>query len=141
MSEQLEPKIKITKIKDAQAAGTSAVTSNEIDQKGFDGFIAMTAFGTAAAGNTAKLQSTDTTGSGYADVAGSGCGDASNPNVVIACHKPVNRFHEIVCARGTSSTMGDMWLIQYGCMTEAQINDVAATLDVRSLVSPAFGTP
>jgi hypothetical protein len=67
----LSETVKIIKVADHSAAGTSAVTSAVVDTAGHRGCLFLTSFGTAAANNTVKAQSgTNPTVTDAADLVG-----------------------------------------------------------------------
>lgn len=137
---QLTTQLSITKI-DGAGAATGGVNHTAIDMDGYDGLLILTSFGTPAADNNFKLQSSDASGSGYADVAGSAVNDGvTTKNFAIELYHPLKRYHRLVSTRGTSSTVNDIWVIRYKGRKRAIDNAVSAGLVVKQLVSAAQGT-
>ena len=65
----LSENVKITKIADHSAAGTSDVTSSELDMAGFKHVMFCTSFGTAASGNLITMHQGTVSGTVAATVA------------------------------------------------------------------------
>src|SRR6185295_2381456 len=84
---------------DTVAAGTSQQTSSAIDMANCDGAIIITGFVTKAADNLAKLQYSDSSGSGYVDYTSGGVtsiGDVNTGICVFSVHKPTKRYIKAV---------------------------------------------
>ena len=142
MSEQFSANVKITKVKDAVAAGTTSQSSSTVDMLGYEGVIFLASFGTAAANNSFNIQGSDDDSS-YNDIAGSSVvNSTTDKNFFIDMHKPLkHRYYQLIALRGTSTTIENMWAIQYGAHSEAVVNVVSTKLFGKALVSPADGTP
>lgn len=138
----LSGKVKILKVQDHTGAGTSAVTSDEVDTAGYNGVLFITSFGTAAANNTLKAQQDTVTGmASAADLAGSSVASGtSDEDVWIDVYKPLERFVRVVAARGTSSTLESIWAILYEPRTSPVDNTTTGTIVGELHVSPAEGT-
>lgn len=103
-------------IKTPQIAGTSAVTSSEIDMQAngsFDSVCVFVHFGTAAANNTAHVEAATASGGSFIDLTGSSVASGSNSLVAIDCPYVPQRYLQVVLARGTSTTVDLMWAIKY----------------------------
>lgn len=137
---QLSNSIKLTKVTDHTAAGTSAVNSGSVDMAGFEGVIFISSFGTAAAGNTVEAaQSTDD--SSFADLEGSSVtSGTSDEDVWIDIYRPQERYVRAEFARGTSSTLESIWAIQYGARKQPVDNTTSGTIIGEASVSPSEGT-
>lgn len=135
---------KITMAKAAQTAGTGAVTSDIIDMAGFEGVLFLTRFGTAAANNSVKVQQDSAAAMGSAaDLEGTSVvsgADPSNEAIYVDVYKPQERYVKLYVTRGTSSTLGEIWAIQYGCRNAPQTHAVSGTLTGEAHVSPDEGT-
>jgi hypothetical protein len=139
----LVDKIKMLKIQDHTTAATSAVTSDAVDMQGYEGVLIFSSFGTAAAGNTIKLQQSDDDGAtdAYSDLEGTSVSSGtSDEDVWIDCYKPAKRYIKAVFARGTSSTLESVWAIRYDARTLAVSNVVSGTIIGEKFVTPAEGT-
>ena len=128
--------IKITKIQDHTAAGTSTVTSDEIDMAGYDGVVFVTSFGTAASGNLITMHHGAVSGTVAASVALLASG-TSDEDVILDVQRPIFRYLKCVATRGTSSTLESMWAIQYKARAEPVTNAVSGTLVTATFNAPA----
>lgn len=139
---QLSKAVKIIKVQDHTAAGTSAVTSDTVDTSGYDGVMFITSFGTAAAGNTLKAQQdTDSAMGTAADLAGTSVSSGtSDEDVWIDIYRPRERYVRVVAARGTSSTLESIWAVLYGAAAKPVSNVISGTIIGEAHVSPAEGT-
>lgn len=138
---QLSSRVKITKVADHSAAGTSAVNSTGVDMTGWDGVLFITSFGTANANNTVNAaQSTDD--SSFTDLEGSSVASGStDEDVWIDVYRPLERYVRLEAARGTSSTLESVWAIQYAGGRKFPIdNTTSGTIIGEAHVSPAEGT-
>lgn len=142
----LSDNVKITKVADQATAATSTVTSAAVDMAangGWDGVMFLTSYGTAAADNLIKAQQSSDDGSAdaYADIAGSEInGGASDEDQVLDIFQPQERYVKCLAQRGTSSTSGDIWAIQYRGRSLPVTNTVSGTIVVQQLNRPAEGT-
>lgn len=133
---QLMENVKVTKLADPTTAGTSTITSSSWDMQEYEGFVLLTAFGTAAANNTVKIQDSSDN-STFADVANSSTvNGTTDKNFAIEVYKPKNRYHQAVFARGTSTTIDNVWLIRFGGKVKSETNLVSGSLFTNSLISP-----
>lgn len=141
MHGNLSGSIKITKVQDHTAAGTSAVTSDALDMSGFAGVLFLTSFGTAAANNT-LLAAQDTASNGsFTDLLGTSItSGTSDEDVWIDITSPLKRYVRVEVARGTSSTLESIWAIQYGAAAEPIDNTTAGTIIGEAHLAPAEGT-
>lgn len=139
----LADKVKLLKIQDHTTANTTAVTSDAVDMQNYEGVLIFSSFGTAAAGNTVKLQQSDDDGDAdaYSDLEGTSVSSGtSDEDVWIDCYKPSKRYLKAVFARGTSSTLESVWAIRYDARTLAVSNVVSGTIIGEKFVTPAEGT-
>jgi hypothetical protein len=136
----LSKNTKITKIIAAQAAGTGTTNGSTLDMQGFEGVMFVGgAMGTADAGNYVKAQQgAQSDLSDAADLEGTKItpgddGDAINLDL----YRPTKRYVRPVAVRGASSTLGDLYAIQYsGC--KPPLDDSAVDSELH--VSPDEGT-
>lgn len=129
IAKYLSDDCKLTKISDPTANGTTAVVTAEVDMVGFEGVLFFTSYGTAAANNIATVQASATTGA-EADTTTTCTSGTSDEDVIIDVFQPGYRFLKLSCARGTSSTLGDIWALQYGARSKAQTSDLTGTANV-----------
>lgn len=143
MQGALSENIKFLKIKDPTADGTSAVTSDAIDTQGYDGVCVLASFGTAASGNTIKLQQSDDDAAtdAYSDLEGTSVtSGTSDEDVYADAPKPRKRYVKAVVARGTSTTLGDVWALLYNPHVLPVDNTASGTIAGEINPSPAEGT-
>ncbi len=135
--------VKLTKVADAAAAATTDVTGATLDMAGFDGVMFFTSFGTAAADNTMHVeQGAAAAMSDAADLAGSEVDvGASDEDVWVDVLRPRERYVRAIVTRATSSTVGDVWAIQYRAKDGLPVSNVTSgTINGKQLVYPAEGT-
>lgn len=137
----LSKNVKVTKVIPAAGAGTGTTNGTEVDMSGWDGVMFVGgAIGTVNSGNYFKLQQDTVTGMGSAaDLEGTKLVPTVNANaVVIDLYRPLERFVRPVCVLGASSTLGDLYAIQY--MAKEVPTSQATGIDTELHVSPAEGT-
>jgi hypothetical protein len=112
--------VKITKLNDATAAGTSAINSGVVDMAGFDGCVFLTSTGTVLATGTAtiKVQQDAAVGMGAAaDLLGTSqafVDTDDNKSVAVDIKRPLERYLRLVINRATAnSDWGPIWALQY----------------------------
>lgn len=143
MAKLLSEMVKMTKVADHSTAATSDVTSSSIDMKGYESVLFVTSFGTAASGNTLKVQQSSDDGStdAYSDLEGSSVSSgSSDEDVWIDVYMPTKRYVRVVAARGTSSTLESIWALQYGASSVPVDNTTSGTITGETAISPAEGT-
>jgi len=134
--------VKITKVADTTANGTTTVNGSVIDMQGFEGVLFVTNIASAAANNIMKVQQGQVSNlSDAADLAGSGqTSGASDEVVAVDIYKPLERYLRPVVVRGTTTVLGEIYAIQYRSRRKPQSNVISGTINSRVLVSPAEGT-
>lgn len=136
--------IKITKVADASASGTTAVNGNALDMSGFEGVLFVTTIATANAGNFIKAQiGAVADGSDAADLAGTKVTPAANTNAVwldIYRADPAQRYIRPVVVRGAASAVGEVYAIQYESRKQVVNNNIANTITGKLVISPYEGT-
>ncbi len=139
---QLSNGIKLTKVKDVTADGTSAVNSDGVDMQGWEGVIFFTSFGTAAAGNTMNGAQGADNASDWVDLAGTAVSSgSSDEDVWLDIKNPTDRYVRCELARGTTTTVGDIWALQYGKNGKMPIDNAhTGTIAGEAHVTPAEGT-
>lgn len=139
----LSDNVKILKIKDHSADGTSAVTSDAIDMLGYDGVLILTSFGTAASGNTIKAQQSDddAAADAYSDLEGTSVtSGTSDEDVWIDIKSPQKRYVKCVSARGTTTTQESVWAFLYRARSLPVDNTTSGTIAGEQFNAPAEGT-
>jgi len=141
----LNSNIKITRVANAAAAGTSAVNGSAIDMLGFDGVMFVAAVGalTATQVTSLKAQEGDTS-SPTADLAGSLVGPLadgdSNKCLVLDIYRPLKRYIRPVLNRATANAVVDgIWAIQY-CGHKAPTSHDTSVAASKVKASPIAGT-
>lgn len=131
---------KIVLAKTAQGAGTDAVTSDVIDMAGYSEITFVGGFGTANAGNYAKVQQdTVAAGTSLADLTGTKCG-AGEAHFAVSVVKPKERYVACVLTRGASTTTTPLYAILSKPKVGPVSSDLTGTLDAEVHISPAEGT-
>ncbi len=130
----------LTKVQDITTAGTSAVNSDSVDMLGYEGAWFFLSYGTAAADNTLNAaQSADD--SAFADLLGSMVTpDATTEDLWIDVYKPTDRYVRCELVRGTSTTVGDIWCIQYKSRKAVVDNNTTGTIEGELNVGGVEGT-
>lgn len=112
--------VKITKLNDASAAGTSVINSAVVDMAGYDGVVFLTSTGTVLATGTAtvKVQQDTAVGMGAAaDLLGTSqafIDTDDNKSVAVDVKRPLERYLRLVITRATAnSDWGPIWALQY----------------------------
>jgi len=133
--------VKVTKVIAAAAAGTGTSNGTILDMSRFEGVMFVGgAMGTANAGNYIKAQQDTASGGGtMADLEGTKITPGDNDDsICLDLYRPLERYVRAVVVRGASSTLGDVYAIQYGAGKPPVDN--ADEVDTELHVSPAEGT-
>lgn len=143
----LNEEIKIVKVEDHTAAGTTDVTSDGVDLSangGWDGVLFITSVGTAAADNLmhAEQSSDDGSADTYGDLEGGeiDLSGASDEDQWLDVFRPTKKWVRVVAQRGTSSTQESIWAILYRGRQKKYSNLTSGTIYGKALISPAEGT-
>jgi len=120
------------------ATGTSTITSAAYDMAGFTGVAAFVRLGTPAANNDIRVQQATTSGGSYNDLAGTKVTHATNNQLMVDVYKPQKQFIKISVARGTSTTIDALVVVQYGARNRPVTQPAASTSE--QWVAPAEGT-
>lgn len=139
--------VKITRVMNAVAAGTTDQNSSILDMQGFEGVMFIASFGTLTATQVTSIkaqQDTDSAGGTMADLAGTAVGplaDAdSNKMLVLDVYRPEERYVRCVVDRGTANAVIDgIVAIQYNCH-KAPITQGTTVSASEASQSPAEGT-
>lgn len=143
----MNEEIKLIKVSDVTAAGTTTISSTGVDLSadgGWDGAFFFGSFGTAAADNLLHVEqsSDDADADAYADLADSqvGAGAGSNEEQWVDIFRPQEKWLRVAADRGTSTTIENMWVILYRGREKPYDNNTVGTIKGVALVSPAEGT-
>lgn len=139
--------IKITRVMNAVAAGTTDQNSSEVDMQGWDGVMFIAAFGALTATQVTQIkaqQDTATGMAGAADLAGTLVGPLAdgdgNKCLVLDVFRPQERFVRCVVDRGTANAVIDgVIAIQYRGR-KAPVTQGSTIAFSEAHVSPAEGT-
>jgi len=133
-----------TKVADYASAATSDVTSASVDMTDYDSVIFLISYGTPAANNLihAECSSDDGSSDTFADLEGSevDLSGASDEDQWLEIHQPPERYVRCVAQRGTSSTLENIWAIQFNAKSIPTDNLTSGTIYGKSIVQPAEGT-
>ena len=138
--------VKITKVANATAAGTSAINSSVVDMQGYDGCLFLTTAGAITAGGvqSLKVQQDEAVGMGAAaDLAGTNitvADDDNNQSFWLDVKRPRERYLRLVISRATqNSVWGEIYAIQYRGRSLPVSNNVTDTITGEKHESPAEG--
>lgn len=142
MARNFLSRVKLVKVADVQASGTSAVNSSIVDTGGYEGVVFFTSFSTANATNSMKVQTSATNATDdMADVTGTSVtSGSSDEDVVVEVHKPPQRYARVVITRGAATTVENIWCALYGAGAQISNNQVSGTQAAEVHGSPALGT-
>ena len=142
MARNFLSKAKLVKVSDHTAAGTTDVTSSIVDTAGYQGVVFLTSLSTANATNTITVQqNTANQTTGMADLAGTAVtSGTTDEDLIVEIGSPVERYLQVVVARGASTTCESIWAVLYGGDNQLAGNSVAGTQIAELHVSPAEGT-
>jgi hypothetical protein len=140
----LSSMIKITKVANHTAAGTTDVESASVDMAGYESVLFRTSYSVAAADNYLKAQqsSDDGVADGWSDLEGTKVltgASPSNEDTWVEVFRPTKRYVRAVAVVDTSSTVESIWADQYGAR-ETPTNSVSGTIIGETHASPDEGT-
>lgn len=143
----LSKQVKLQRVENAAAAGTTDLTSDWVDTQGFEGVMFVAAFGTITAGAVTTIkaqQAAASDGTGAADLEGTSitvADDDDNQIAAIDIFRPQERYVALVVDRGTQNAVVDgVIAILYGPRELPTTHDTATVVSVETHVSPAEGT-
>ncbi len=143
----LSKEVKVTRVMNAVAAGTTNQNSTVLDMQGFEGVMFVAAFGALTATQVTSLkaqQGTLSDGSDMADLAGTLTGPLAdtdgNKLLVLDVFRPQERYVRCVVGRGTANAVIDgVIAIQY-CSRKAPTTHDTTVAFSELHVSPDEGT-
>ena len=144
----LSENVRIVRLMNAVAAGTSDQDGTGIDMQGWDGVMFIALLGTLSASQVTSMKvqqsSDDGSADAYTDVEGSDSGnlddDDDNDQIVIDILRPEERYLRPVLLRGTGNAVIDgIVAIQYKAR-ETPITDHSTVVKIERLSSPVAGT-
>jgi len=144
MADNFLKQMKITRVSNAVAAGTTEIDCTSVDMLGFESVIGVAAFGTLTSGAVTALKwqgSTDN--STWSDLTGTALSiadTADNKLLVSELVKPLYRYVRLVITRGTANAVLDSaTCYQYGARVLPTTNDTTVAASEQNF-SPAAGT-
>lgn len=143
----LQKEVKVTRVMNAVAAGTSDQNSSVIDMQGWDGVTFIAAFGAITSGAVTSVkvqQGTDGTVTDAADLEGTAvtvADDDDNQVAIVEVYRPRERYVRLVVDRGTQNAVIDgVIAIQYNGRKQPSTHDSTTVISAESHNSPAEGT-
>lgn len=147
MFHNLANEVKVTRVMNAVAAGTSDQTSSSVDMQGWDGVMFITAFGTITTGAVTSVKLVQDTASNLgsaADLAGTAqtvADDDDNQVVIHDIYRPQERYVGVVVDRGTQNAVIDgITAIQYKGRKQPTTHDSTTVIGCETYNSPSEGT-
>lgn len=140
--------IKITRVANSAAVGTTAVNGTVLDMSGYDGVLLFVAAGTITDG-TVELKAEGgavSDGSDAQDLAGTGttlAATADNDVALLDLYRPLQRYIKPVVLRAGGSTgavLDGVFAVQY-CASHKPTTQDATVAATNLVISPAYGTP
>lgn len=139
--------VKVTRVMNAVAAGTSDQEGSVLDMQGFDGVVFVAAFGTLTASQVTSLKAQQGAASNLSDAAdleGTATGPLAdgdgNKLLVLDVYRPQERYVRCVVDRGTANAVIDgVIAIQYAG-AKLPIAQGSTVAFAEAHVSPAEGT-
>lgn len=134
---------KQTRVINATAAGTSAVTGSAIDMQDFEGVVCYASLGTLTATQVTLLKAQGSSDNGvldaYADITGAATAAAadadSNKMLVLDVYRPQKRYIKFIVSRGTANAVVDGAVaVQYGAKHKPTTNDATTTSQTKTFV-------
>lgn len=142
----LSEDIKITKVQNATAAGTTDVTSDSVDMQDYDSvlfrFTVGTITGSAVTSVHAEQSADDSTFNDLADTNITIADDDDNQVFWLEIVRPTDRYVRIIVDRATqNAVVGEIYADQYAGHKKRPIsNNVTDTITGESHLTPAEGT-
>lgn len=143
----LAKNVKVTRVMNAQSAGTTDVNGSVVDMEGFEGVCFLVFFGTIDANAVTSIkaqQGAESDLSDAADLEGtkvSVADDDDNKVAILDIYKPQERYVRVVVDRGTANAVIDGAVaIQYGARELPTTHDSSTVLDCEVHASPDEGT-
>jgi hypothetical protein len=134
----LSEDVKITTVAPV-ATGTTTITGSALDMAGYDGALFIVRLGSPATNNNLRITQCDTTGGSYADLEGTLVGNHATDNpLIVDVKRPREQFLKYSIARGTTSTIDIVTIIQYRARTRPVSQPSGTQLEKYSW--PAEGT-
>jgi hypothetical protein len=139
--------IKVTRVMNAVAAGTTAQNGSSVDMTGFDGVLFVALFGALTATQVTSLKAQQSADDGsaddFSDLTGTLTGpmgdDDDNKGAALDVFRPEKRYVRPVIGRGTANAVIDgVIAIQY-CGRSIPTSQAASIAFAEAHVSPAEG--
>lgn len=128
-------------------AGTTALTTEGIDTRGYEGVMLKVAFGTITSGAVTSIKaqqsSDDGATDGYSDLEGTSqtVADTDDGKVfIIDIHRPTKRYIDLVISRGTQNAVVDYMEVVLYNPFQIPVTADATVGGIERHVSPNEGT-
>lgn len=147
INHNLSTDVKVTRVMNAVAAGTTDQNGTGVDMKGYDGVMFIASFGTLTATQVTSIhaeQGTDNS-SDWEDLTSTSVGpladDDSNQLLVLDVYRPTDRYVRCVVDRGTANAVIDgIVALQYHALAKPTTHDTSTVSSSEVHDSPAEGT-
>lgn len=145
----LTDEIKVTRVSNAVAAGTTDIEASSVNMAGWDGVVFVALFGTLTATQVTTLKaqqsSDDGVADGFSDLAGTATGpmadDDDNQVAMLDIVRPGKQYVRPVIDRGTANAVVDGILaIQYRARSVPTTQDATTVAFTEQHHAPAEGT-
>lgn len=145
----LATEVKITRVMDGVAAGTTDQTGSSVNMTGFDGVMFVALLGVLSTNQVTSLKaqgsSDDGSSDAFADLLGTDSGDMADDDddqgIVLDVYRPVEQYIRPILLRATGNAVIDgIIAIQYGPGKKPTINDATTIFNTEVHASPAEGT-
>jgi hypothetical protein len=139
--------IKVVRVSNAVAAGTTAVNGTAVDMSGYDGVVFYALFGAIVTGAITSLKAQSCTaadGSGAADLAGTSVAVAEGDDNLVAAleiYRPQTQYVRPVISRGTqNATVDGILAVLFNGRVAPATLDATMIAASKTVGSPAAGT-
>lgn len=139
--------VKVVRVSNAVAAGTTAIEATAVDMQRFDGVVFYAMFGTITAGAVTSLKAQSCTaadGSGASDLAGTAVAVADTDDNKVASleiYRPQSRYVRPVISRATQNAVVDCIIaVLYSGSTKPVVADATLIAASKVVGSPDNGT-
>ena len=145
----LSKDVKVTRVMNGVAAGTSNQNGSSVDMQNFEGVMFVAHLGTLSASQVTQMKaqqsSDDGSSDAFTDLLGTQTAamadDDDDQCVILDIYRPVERYVRPVLLRATGNAVIDgITAIQYGPLKKPTTHDAATVQATETHISPAEGT-
>ena len=146
---QLSKDVKVIRVMNAVAAGTTDQNGSAVDMQNFEGVVFIASLGALTATQVTQMKAQQSSDNGspdtFADLTGTltaaMADDDDNQCIVLDIYRPRERYVRPVLLRGTANAVIDgITAIQYGPRKKPTTHDAATVQASETHASPAEGT-